>query len=326
MPRSGNPSARTSSAWTSVGGAAARAVDVVGPAARGARASGCALPRAAALEAPSAWTRRKSAAPARVRDPRAGDVPHARAGGAASASSRRGRPRRAGGARSRSETSSVRSGSADPGDDAVRAAAVLDLPGRRARADRLGREIRARVVSRVDHDDRVARSPSRARHARGAAARSRSARFIAAGRASASRRRSRGHRARTARPRRPSALSPRSSRGRRRARRPCRGPPSDAERRADQPDPHRVRPPAPLTPRSGRPGTPRRSRGSRSCRGRVRGSRCSPRPRSGGAAARRTARPRRPCARRAAARARRRRRTRSRSCSTGSRSRGSSSA
>ena len=86
-----------------------------------------------------------------VRDPRPSDVAHAR--------SRRLRPRhddrhaRAAEQRAQPERDvehEVRLARA--GDDAVRAAPVLDLPRRRPRPDRLGLEVRPLVVARVDDD------------------------------------------------------------------------------------------------------------------------------------------------------------------------------
>ena len=48
-------------------------------------------------------------------------------------------------------------------DDAARAAAVLDLPGRRARPDRLGLEICPEIVAGIDDDDRAGGSGGRRR-------------------------------------------------------------------------------------------------------------------------------------------------------------------
>ena len=88
-----------------------------------------------------------------VRDPRAGDVPHALAG--------RPRPRHHDAypcpAEQLAEAERDRQrevGLANPGDDAVGAASVEDLARRRARPDRLGAEVREPVVPGVDHDDR----------------------------------------------------------------------------------------------------------------------------------------------------------------------------
>ena len=89
-----------------------------------------------------------------VRDPRPGDVAHALAGGARAGH----HDADTGGAKERTQPQrhverEVRL--ADPGDDAARAAPVLDLPGGGPRPDRLRREVCLRVVSRIDHDDRT---------------------------------------------------------------------------------------------------------------------------------------------------------------------------
>ena len=47
----------------------------------------------------------------------------------------------------------VEIGLAQTGDDAARPTSVLDLPCRRARADRLGLGIRSEVMARIEHDD-----------------------------------------------------------------------------------------------------------------------------------------------------------------------------
>ncbi len=152
-PRSGKPSAATEIGLDDPGCPLALGVDVVRPTdAHGrverVRTTGGRVGRTVRVD-----TEEESGA-GPVRDPRARDVPDARAG--------RLRPRHdnpySGTLEQRPETEAhtqVEVGLSEPAHNAACPAAVLDLPRGRAWADGLRLRVRAQVVPRIDHDDRA---------------------------------------------------------------------------------------------------------------------------------------------------------------------------